>query len=35
MNYNSESGLLEGTWKVPDVENMGRFYEEGSRYFRL
>jgi hypothetical protein len=35
MNYNTESGILEGTWKVPEVENMGRHFDEGARYYRI
>lgn len=35
MNYNVDTGILEGTWKVPDVENIGRTMEEGARYYRL
>lgn len=35
MNYNVDAGILEGTWKVPDVENIGRQMEEGSRFYRL
>ena len=35
MKYNAETGVLEGTWKVPEVENMNRHFEEGARYYRL
>lgn len=35
MAYNADTGTLEGTWKVPEVEAMNRHFEEGNRYFRL
>ena len=35
MKYNVNTGNLEGTWKVPDVENVGRTMEEGARYYRV
>ena len=33
MKYNPDTGKLEGTWKVPEVESISRKFNEGVRYY--
>jgi len=35
MRYNPDSGQLEGSWRVPEVESMNRKYNEGTRFFGI
>jgi hypothetical protein len=35
MTYNADAGILEGNWKVPEIESFNRNFEEDARYFRI
>jgi hypothetical protein len=35
MTYNADAGILEGNWKVPEIEAFNRNFEEDARYFRI
>lgn len=35
MKYNPDTGALEGTWRVPEIEGMNRRFEEDARFYNL
>ena len=35
MKYNTESGSVDGAWRVPKIESMDRKFGEEARYFLM